>query len=113
MGYYIYFYCIRYFHSWSSAYLENGLGAFVGAFSLGVFANVFSRIANAPSTIVGMHGLIVLVSGSKTYIGLNSFISGQDIVKVDHIGQETFLILMSLVAGLIFANVVMPTKKSL
>lgn len=99
--------------TWSSAYLENGLGAFVGAFALGVFANLFSRIANAPSTIVAMHGLIVLVPGSKTYIGLNSFISGQDIIRADHISQETFLILMSLVAGLIFANVVMPTKKAL
>jgi uncharacterized membrane protein YjjP (DUF1212 family) len=99
--------------TWSSGYLENGLGAFVGAFALGVFANVFSRIANAPSTIVAMPGLIVLVPGSKTYIGLNSFISGQDIIKTDHIGQETFLILMSLVAGLIFANVVIPSRKAL
>ena len=99
--------------TWSSSYLENGLGAFVGAFALGVFANIFSRIANAPTTIVAMPGLIVLVPGSKTYIGLNSFISGQDIIKTDHIAQETFLILMSLVAGLIFANVVMPSRKSL
>ncbi|MEP4888404.1 MAG: threonine/serine exporter family protein [Aliiglaciecola sp.] len=99
--------------TWSSAYLENGLGAFVGAFALGVFSNLFSRVMNAPSTIVAMHGLIVLVPGSKTYIGLNSFISGQDFIKADHIGQETFLILMSLVAGLIFANIVMPTKKAL
>lgn len=97
----------------SSAYLEHGLGAFMGAFALGVFSNMFSRVENAPSTIVAMHGLIVLVPGSKTYIGLNSFISGQEFIKADHIGQETFLILMSLVAGLIFANVVMPTKKAL
>ncbi|MEP2650718.1 MAG: threonine/serine exporter family protein [Paraglaciecola sp.] len=99
--------------TWSSAYLEHGLGAFLGAFALGVFANIFSRLANAPSSIVAMHGLIVLVPGSKTYIGLNSYISGQDFIQTEHIGQETFLILMSLVAGLIFANVVMPTRKSL
>lgn len=97
----------------ASSYLDNGLGAFIGAFALGVFANAFSRIINAPSSIVAMHGLIVLVPGSKTYIGLNSLISGQDFIKADHIGQETFIILMSLVAGLIFANVVMPTRKSL
>jgi uncharacterized membrane protein YjjB (DUF3815 family) len=54
-----------------------------------------------------------LVPGSKTYIGLNSLISGQQFIKADHIGQETFIILMSLVAGLIFANVVMPTRKAL
>lgn len=98
---------------WSSAYLEFGLGTFVGAFALGVYANLFTRIANAPSTIVAMHGLIVLVPGSKTYIGLNSFISGQDFVQAEHVGQEVFLIFMSLLAGLIFANVVMPTKKAL
>ncbi|MGQ8363969.1 threonine/serine ThrE exporter family protein [Glaciecola sp. 1036] len=98
---------------WSSAYLEQGLGAFLGAFALGVFANVFTRMVNKPSTIIAMHGLIVLVPGSKTYIGLNAFISGQNFVQADHIGQETFLILMSLVAGLIFANVVAPTRKAL
>ncbi|MDM7859928.1 threonine/serine exporter family protein [Alteromonas sp. ASW11-36] len=98
---------------WASKYLEFGLGTFVGAFAVGVFANLFTRIANAPASIVLMQGLIVLVPGSKTYIGLNSFVSGQDFVSTDHIGQETFVIFMSLVAGLIFANVIMPTKKAL
>ena len=97
----------------SSNYMDQGLGTFIGAFALGVFSNVFTRIANQPATIVAMHGLIVLVPGSKTYIGLNSFISGQDFVQAEHIGQEVFLIFMSLVAGLIFANVVAPTKKAL
>ncbi|MDF2178628.1 threonine/serine exporter family protein [Aliiglaciecola sp. CAU 1673] len=98
---------------YSSAYLEQGLGTFVGAFAVGVYSNLFTRIMNAPATIVVMQGLIVLVPGSKTYIGLNSFVSGQDFVHAEHIGQETFLIFMSLVAGLIFANVAMPTKKAL
>ncbi|WP_100655624.1 threonine/serine ThrE exporter family protein [Alteromonas flava] len=98
---------------WASKYLEFGLGTFVGAFAVGVFANLFTRIANAPASIVLMQGLIVLVPGSKTYIGLNSFVSGQDFVQTEHIGQETFVIFMSLVAGLIFANVLMPTKKAL
>jgi hypothetical protein len=53
----------------------------------------------------------MLIPGSKTYAGLNSFISGQDIVETDRIGWETFL--MSLVARLIFANVIMPTRKAL
>lgn len=97
----------------SSDYLPQNLGSFVGAFSLGLFANLFTRIANQPATIVAMHGLIVLVPGSKTYIGLNSFISGQDLVNAEHIGQDVFLIFMSLLAGLIFANVVYPTKKAL
>lgn len=99
--------------AWSADYMSPGLGAFVGAFALGIFANGFTRIANQPATIVAMHGLIVLVPGSKTYIGLNSFMTGKDFVQSDHLGQEVFLIFMSLVAGLIFANVIMPTKKAL
>jgi uncharacterized membrane protein YjjP (DUF1212 family) len=105
---------IGYFSTyWASKYLEFGLGTFAGAFAVGVFANLFTRFAHAPATIVLMQGLIVLVPGSKTYIGLNSFVSGQDFVQAEHIGQETFVIFMSLVAGLIFANVLVPTKKAL
>ncbi len=97
----------------SSSYLEQGLGAFVGAFVLGVYANLITRFAKRPSIIIALHGLIVLVPGSKTYIGLNALISGNDFVQAEHVGKEIFLILMSLVAGLIFANVVAPTKKAL
>ncbi|MGO2012474.1 MAG: threonine/serine ThrE exporter family protein [Pseudoalteromonas sp.] len=97
----------------SAMYLDYTLGTFVGAFAVGVFSNLFNRVANAPASIVAMQGLIVLVPGSKTYIGLNSFIEGQNFVSADHIGQQTFLIFMSLVAGLIFANVALPPKKIL
>ncbi|WP_026294707.1 threonine/serine exporter family protein [Salinimonas chungwhensis] len=97
----------------SSQFMDQSVATFIGAFALGVFSNLFTRIVKQPATIVSMHGLIVLVPGSKTYIGLNSFISGQNFVQADHIGQDVFLIFMSLVAGLIFANVVMPTKKAL
>jgi uncharacterized membrane protein YjjP (DUF1212 family) len=98
---------------WGALYFDYALGVFVGAFAVGVYSNLFTRLANAPAVIVAMQGLIVLVPGSKIYIGLNSIISGQNFVAADHIGQQTFLILMSLVAGLIFANVALPPKKIL
>ena len=94
-------------------FFDATIGAFLGAFAVGLYSNLFTRLANAPAVIVAMHGLIVLVPGSKTYIGLNSLISGQDFVVSDRVGQQTFLILMALVAGLIFANVALPPKKSL
>ncbi|WP_372762376.1 threonine/serine exporter ThrE family protein [Pseudoalteromonas sp.] len=97
----------------SAMYLDYTLGTFVGALAVGIFSNLFNRVVNAPASIVAMQGLIVLVPGSKTYIGLNSLIEGQDFVYAEHIGQQTFLIFMSLVAGLIFANVALPPKKSL
>lgn len=94
-------------------YLGLALGAFVGAFAVGVYGNVFTRLMNAPASIVSLQGMIVLVPGSKTYIGLNSLISGETIGSTDQLGQQTFLIFMSLVAGFIFANVALPPKKSL
>jgi uncharacterized membrane protein YjjP (DUF1212 family) len=94
-------------------YLGLALGAFVGAFAVGVYGNMFTRFMDAPASIVSLQGMIVLVPGSKTYIGLNALISGEQMVSTEHLGQQTFLIFMSLVAGFIFANVALPPKKSL
>lgn len=98
---------------WASAYLGIALGAFVGAFALGLYSNLFSRIMNLPSSIVRLLGLVVLVPGSKVYIGLNSLVSGQQMLDVADLGSQTFLIFMSLVAGIIFSNVALPHRKTL
>jgi uncharacterized membrane protein YjjP (DUF1212 family) len=99
---------------WGSIHLGIALGAFVGAFALGIYSNIFSRIMKLPSSIVKLLGLVVLVPGSKVYIGLNSAVSGQEIIgNTADIGSQAFLIFMSLVAGLIFANVIFPSRKTL
>jgi uncharacterized membrane protein YjjP (DUF1212 family) len=98
---------------WASTYLGIALGAFVGAFALGLYSNLFSRIMNLPSSIVRLLGLVVLVPGSKVYIGLNSVVSGEDMLNVTDLGSQTFLIFMSLVAGIIFSNAVLPHRKNL
>lgn len=94
-------------------YLGVALGAFVGAFALGLYSNIFSRLMKLPSSIVKLLGLVVLVPGSKVYIGLNIAISGQTIMNTSDTGSQAFLIFMSLVAGLIFANVALPSRKTL
>ncbi|WP_448549135.1 threonine/serine ThrE exporter family protein [Thalassotalea fusca] len=98
---------------WGAMHLDVALGAFVGAFALGIYSNLFSRITKLPSSIVKLLGLVVLVPGSKVYIGLNTAISGQAMLNAENIGSQTFLIFMSLVAGLIFANVALPSRKAL
>ncbi len=98
---------------WASNYLGVALGAFVGAFALGLYSNLFSRVMNLPSSIVRLLGLVVLVPGSKVYIGLNSLVSGQHMLDVADLGSQTFLIFMSLVAGIIFSNVALPHRKTL
>jgi len=97
----------------ATPYLGYALGAFAGAFALGVYSNLFSRLMNLQSSIVMLLGLVVLVPGSKVYIGLNTAVSGQNMLNTTDIGSQTFLIFMSLVAGLIFANVAVRSRKSL
>jgi len=98
---------------WAGGYLGVALGAFVGAFALGLYSNLFSRIMNLPSSIVRLLGLVVLVPGSKVYIGLNNLVSGQNMLPSTDIGSQAFLIFMSLVAGIIFSNVAIPHRKTL
>ncbi len=98
---------------WASHYLGAALGAFVGAFALGLYSNSFSRFTNLPSSIVMLLGLVMLVPGSKVYIGLSSVVSGQNMINAPDIGTQSFLIFMSLVAGLIFSDVLLPSQKSL
>ncbi|WP_286233112.1 threonine/serine ThrE exporter family protein [Thalassotalea sediminis] len=99
---------------WGANYLGVALGAFVGAFALGIYSNIFSRIMNLPSSLVKLLGLVVLVPGSKVYMGLNIAVSGQMILaNTSDINSQWFLIFMSLVAGLIFANVAIPPRKAL
>jgi uncharacterized membrane protein YjjP (DUF1212 family) len=96
-----------------SLFLGAALGGFIGAFALGIYSNAFSRLKHLPSTIVMLLGLVMLVPGSKVYIGLNTAVSGQNILNTADIGAQSFLILMSLVAGLIFADFVLPSQEAL
>jgi len=98
---------------WASNYLGVALGAFVGAFALGIYSNIFSRVMNLPSSIVRLLGLVVLVPGSKVYMGLDSIVAEQGLATSSNIGSQAFLIFMSLVAGIIFSNVVVPARKTL
>ncbi|KGJ89220.1 threonine/serine ThrE exporter family protein [Thalassotalea sp. ND16A] len=98
---------------WATTYVGVALSAFVGSFAVGIYSNLFARFLKAPATVVMLQGLVVLVPGSKVYIGLSSMVIGSEIVQTEQLGSQTFLIFMSLVAGLIFANVVIRPKSSL
>tara|TARA_R110000868_G_scaffold411652_2_gene706830 strand:- start:77852 stop:79075 length:1224 start_codon:yes stop_codon:yes gene_type:complete len=106
--------CIAYGASlWGGAVFGIALGAFIGAFAVGIFSNLYARMMKSPALIPSLPGLVVLVPGSKIFILLNRAISGQEQFASDQLGQQAFLVFMSLVAGIIFANVITPPKRSL
>ncbi len=98
---------------WASKYLGYALSAFVGALAMGVYANLYARIRNTAALVVSLQGMVLLVPGSKVYIGLSTMLSGEHIINTAGVGPQTLMIFMSLVAGLIFANVVLPPIRSL
>jgi uncharacterized membrane protein YjjP (DUF1212 family) len=94
-------------------YFGDSVGIFFGALAVGIYSNLFARWMKAPASIALLQGIVILVPGSKTYIGLNALISGETMLNQSHIGSQIFLIFMSLIAGLIFANVAVPPRRTL
>lgn len=100
-----------------SATLTAGLigpyaGIFLGALSLGLFANLFARITRGPASVLITTGVIVLVPGSKIYAILNEWVSGESIMPSES-AATAMMALVSLTAGLLFANAFLPARKSL
>ncbi|MBE8167054.1 MAG: threonine/serine exporter family protein [Shewanella sp.] len=94
-------------------YIGDTIGIFFGALAVGVYSNLYSRWMKAPASIALLQGIVILVPGSKTYIGLNTLISGETMLNQAQIGSQIFLIFMSLIAGLIFANVAVSPSRTL
>ncbi|MCL6270968.1 threonine/serine exporter family protein [Sansalvadorimonas sp. 2012CJ34-2] len=96
-----------------AAYLGDSIGPFVGALAVGVYSNIFSRVTNSPSMLVLLHGTVLLVPGSKAYIGLNQIADSGAFTNLPEVGGQAFMIFMSILAGLTFSNVIVPSRKTL
>ena len=87
-------------------------GMFIGALSLGLFSNLFARFTKGPSFVLMIHGIIVLVPGSKVYSILNHWVSGEAILPSES-GGRALIAFVALISGLIFSNAIAPAKKTL
>ena len=90
---------------------EPSLAGLIGAFVVGIYANAYSVLKNRPTSIVLLPGIVLLVPGSKIYIGLNNFVTGESIIANTVDGAQVLLAFMAIVAGLMFANMVLPPKR--
>jgi len=97
----------------AASYFDIALGTFFGAFCVGIYANVYARVLKAPAIIVSLQGLVILVPGSKVYIGLNTIVSGENMLGPEPMGTQALMIFMSLIAGLIFSNLVVQPRRTL
>lgn len=88
-------------------------GMFIGALVVGLFSNLYSRITRGPGSILMTQGIILLVPGSKTYMILNHWVSGETILPGANSGNQALMVFIALIAGLLFSNALLPTQKSL
>lgn len=85
------------------------LGSFIGALTVGVASNVISRVRDQPSSVTQVPGILFLVPGS---VGVRSLFSmlDQEVIRGVETTFQMLLIASSLVAGILVANVLMPSR---
>ena len=75
--------------------------------------NGYARWADRPGAVIRVPGIIMLVPGSNSLRGLMTLVQQQSVEA----GQEAALLVMNivlaLIAGLLFGNVVLPARKNL
>ncbi|MEZ6212310.1 MAG: threonine/serine exporter family protein [Phycisphaerales bacterium] len=88
------------------------VGVWVAALLVGLFANGYARVTNRPSAVAMLPGIILLVPGS---VGFRSFdaLLKHDVLAGINSAFGMILVAVSLVAGLLIANVALPPRKVL
>jgi len=88
-------------------------GIFLAALVMTAAGNAYARWWHRPGAIIRVPGIILLVPGSASLRGLLTLIQQQDVGA----GQAALLavlnILLALVAGLLFGNLLLPPRRNL
>ena len=94
------------------AYNAPTFGVFLGSLLIGAASNLFARIANRPGALVREPGIILLVPGSVGFRSL-SFVLERDV----WLGLDTAItlvtLLVAIVAGLLFGDLLVPPRRKL
>lgn len=92
--------------------LGPALGALLGSLLAGLAGNAYERLRSRPAVVMVVPSLIMLVPGSIGYRSL-SFLMQRDVVGGIDSAVTTLLAGVSLVAGLLLANVLLPPRNPL
>ena len=88
-------------------------GIFLAALVMTAAGNAYARWWHRPGAILRVPGIIMLVPGSASLRGLLELIQQQDVTA----GQDALLavlnILLALIAGLLFGNLLLPPRRNL
>ena len=80
---------------------------FIGTIATVVISKLFAHFTKAPRLVYLIPGLIMLVPGSKAFIGLSTVFLSAEIHNANNMGEQVLYIFMGIIGGLIFSGTFM------
>jgi len=91
-----------------TVFLSSGLGilvsTFIGTLAVVGISRLFGRISKTPKSVYLTQGIIMLVPGSKSFMGLSNSFFNPSITASANLFEEVAFILMAIIGGLLFAG---------
>jgi uncharacterized membrane protein YjjP (DUF1212 family) len=97
---------------WSGNALGTPFGVFIGGLVLSAGSNLYARIMHRPGALVREPGVLLLVPGSIGFRSVSDLLNNQ-IASGTHIAVLLVTMLISLVAGLLFGDLLIAPRRSL
>lgn len=97
---------------WGGNLLGAAFGAFIGGLVLGAASNLYARVAHRPGALVREPGVLLLVPGSVGFRSVSDLLNNE-ITSGTHIAILLVTLLISLVAGLLFGDLLVAPRRSL
>lgn len=88
-------------------------GIFLSALVMTAAGNAYSRWAQRPGALIRLPGIIMLVPGSASLRGLITLMQQQDVAVGQSAALGVLNVLLALIAGLLFGNLVLPSRRNL
>jgi uncharacterized membrane protein YjjP (DUF1212 family) len=88
-------------------------GVFLAALTMTAAGNLYGKWRNRPGALVRVPGIIMLVPGSASLRGLVTILQQQDVQAGQDAALTALNILVALIAGLLFGNILIPTRRNL
>lgn len=93
-------------------YVSPAFGVFVGGVVIGASSNVFARVMQRPGALVREPGIVLLVPGSVGFRTL-SFVLDRDVMLGIDTAITLITLLVAIVAGLMFGDMLVPPRRKL
>jgi uncharacterized membrane protein YjjP (DUF1212 family) len=87
-------------------------GVFLAAFAVTAIANIFARWFNRPGALIRVPGIILLVPGSLGFRTINMALA-QDVMSSLDLAIALIAALTALVAGILFGNLLVSSRRNL